>query len=213
MIVDKQKFKELKKEGGGIFRAIHAFANLEFGVPEIKVGQHLNLYVMTNGIIGDIALGKKLYFSFDSVVDVTASSNKLILDINEYGIESQIVFKIGVKNILKKAYTTIRQNANLGYKEFDTLPIDNIKIEQTISKRQEEKQRIKQLKKEHTPFCSKCHSTNITYIEKRKRLSVGRAVVGGVLLGGAGAVLGGLSSNKLKKGNVKCLNCGHSWKL
>ncbi|KOF56615.1 MULTISPECIES: hypothetical protein [Clostridium] len=93
------------------------------------------------------------------------------------------------------------------------------------SKKREEKEyqkeRIQQLKKEHIPYCPKCKSTNITYLDKRKKLSLGRAavggVVGGVLTGGlgaaAGATMGGLSSNKIKKGKVKCLNCGHTWKL
>lgn len=84
-----------------------------------------------------------------------------------------------------------------------------------------QKDRLKQLKKDHVPYCPKCHSTNLTYIAKRKRLSLGRAAVGGVvggaLTGGlgaaAGATMGGLSSNKMKKGKVKCLNCGHEWKL
>jgi DNA-directed RNA polymerase subunit M/transcription elongation factor TFIIS len=88
------------------------------------------------------------------------------------------------------------------------------------SKKREGKERIQQLKKEHTPFCPKCKSTSLTYIDKRKKLSLGRAVVGGAIgsLAGplgtaAGATMGGLSSDKIKKGKVKCLNCGHTWKL
>lgn len=87
-------------------------------------------------------------------------------------------------------------------------------------KKRLEKEKLNELKKNHIPFCPKCHSTNLTYISKRKRLSLGRAVVGGAIgsvagpLGtAAGATMGGLSSNKLKKGTVKCLNCGHTWKL
>lgn len=84
-----------------------------------------------------------------------------------------------------------------------------------------QKERLQQLKKDHIPYCPKCKSTNLTYVAKRKRLSLGRAAVGGVvggaLTGGigaaAGATMGGLSSNKMKKGKVKCLNCGHEWKL
>lgn len=84
-----------------------------------------------------------------------------------------------------------------------------------------QKDRLQQIKRDHVPYCPKCHSTNLTYIAKRKRLSLGRAAVGGVvggaLTGGigaaAGATMGGLSSNKMKKGKVKCLNCGHEWKL
>lgn len=93
------------------------------------------------------------------------------------------------------------------------------------SKKREEKQyqkeRLEQLKRDHVPFCPKCQSTNLTYLDKRKKLSLGRAVVGGAiggaLTGGlgaaAGATIGGLSSDKIKKGKVKCLNCGHTWKL
>jgi len=93
------------------------------------------------------------------------------------------------------------------------------KVEMKKQKKAEEKQyqkdRLKQLKKEHIPYCPRCKSTNITFIQKR--LSLGRAVVGGAvgsLFGpigsGAGAVLGGTSS---KKGKAKCLNCGKEWKL
>lgn len=88
------------------------------------------------------------------------------------------------------------------------------------SKKREEKERLEQLKKEHIPFCPKCKSTSLTYLDKRKKLSLGRAVVGGAIgsLAGplgtaAGATMGGLSSDKIKKGKVKCLNCGHTWKL
>lgn len=74
--------------------------------------------------------------------------------------------------------------------------------------KQAEKARVEQLKKDKIPYCPKCHSTSITY--QNKRLSVGRAVVGGAIAGGVGAVLGGTTS---KKGKLKCLNCGHEWKI
>lgn len=74
--------------------------------------------------------------------------------------------------------------------------------------KQAEKARVEQLKKDKIPFCPKCHSTSITYQDKK--LSIGRAIAGGAVAGGAGAVLGGLTS---KKGKLKCLNCGHEWKL
>lgn len=85
-------------------------------------------------------------------------------------------------------------------------------VPKELSKRQKEKQyqkdRLKQLKRDHIPYCPKCKSTSLTYINKK--LSIGRAVTGKMLFGSDGAILGGLTS---KKGYVKCLNCGHKWKL
>lgn len=56
--------------------------------------------------------------------------------------------------------------------------------------------------------CPKCKSTSIVYVDKK--LSIGRALVGNFIAGGTGAILGGLSS---KKGKVKCLKCGYTWKI
>lgn len=74
------------------------------------------------------------------------------------------------------------------------------------------KDRIKRNKIEGAAYCPKCKSTSIQYTERRKQLSVGRAVVGGVLTGGVGAAVGAVTSNKYK-GQVKCLNCGKQWKM
>ncbi|WP_142414388.1 hypothetical protein [Hathewaya massiliensis] len=209
MLVDKGRFKELKKEGGGIFKAIHATATLEYGIPEVKIGAILNLYIMSNGVLGDITLGSKIYINFNSITDATLSYDKLILDINENGANNQIVFKIKNTNELEKVYNYIRQYSNLGYKDAEITTRNEYKESKISnkSKRQEEKERVQQLKKERIPYCPKCHSTSIT--TQNKKLSVGRATVGGVLFGGVGAVLGGLTSNKIKK---VCLNCGHKWK-
>lgn len=103
----------------------------------------------------------------------------------------------------------------------DLVEKQNKKVEKKKAEKVYQKERIQQLKRDHVPYCPKCKSTSITYMSKRKRLSLGRAVVGGAvggaLTGGlgaaAGATMGGLSSNKMKKGTVKCLNCGHTWKL
>ena len=71
----------------------------------------------------------------------------------------------------------------------------------------EEKERLAKLKREGIPYCPKCKSTSLT--TTNKKLSLGRAVVGGALLGGAGAVLGGLTSKKVE---LLCMNCGHKFK-
>lgn len=82
------------------------------------------------------------------------------------------------------------------------------KAEEKRNEKQYQKDRLKQLKRDHIPYCPKCKSTSLTYTNKK--LSIGRAVTGKLLFGSDGAVLGGLTS---KKGYVKCLNCGHKWKL
>ena len=85
---------------------------------------------------------------------------------------------------------------------------------------QQEKQRIETLRQQGVPLCPKCNSQSIHYIENRKRLSLGRTVVGGAVgslanpfAAVAGAAMGGLTSNKQKKGTMKCLNCGYTWKI
>lgn len=87
-----------------------------------------------------------------------------------------------------------------------------IKVEQKLSKRQEAKQykkdRLKQLKRYHVPYCPKFKSTSLTY--QNKKLSVGRAVVGDFVMGPVRAAVGGITN---KKGYARCLNCGHKWKL
>lgn len=112
-------------------------------------------------------------------------------------------------------------NANIEFSNVENLYLDkflellNTQINnkpKELSKRQAEKkyqkERIDQLKRDKIPYCPKCHSTSLTY--QNKKLSVGRAITGKILFGEEGAILGGLSS---KKGYVKCLNCGHKWKL
>lgn len=82
----------------------------------------------------------------------------------------------------------------------------------TLEEKTKVKDKLKEYDKEGIPYCPKCNSKSIQYVERRKKLSVGRALVGGALLGGTGAVLGGLTSKKIK-GKLKCLKCGHEWKI
>lgn len=106
----------------------------------------------------------------------------------------------------------IRENREKFKESVDALKSD--KQKQKELEKREDKERTEQLKKDHIPFCPKCHSTSLTYVNKK--LSIGRAVVGSTLgvinplAGVAGATLGGLSS---QKGKIKCLNCGHTWKI
>ena len=55
--------------------------------------------------------------------------------------------------------------------------------------------------------CPRCRSTQLT--ANNKGFGLGKALVGGVLLGGVGLLGGFLGSRKVQ---ITCLKCGHSWK-
>lgn len=73
------------------------------------------------------------------------------------------------------------------------------------------RERSNELNNQGIAHCPKCNGTTLQYVERRKKLSAGRAIVGGVALGGVGAILGATTSNK-HKGYIKCLNCGNLYK-
>ncbi|MCX0377888.1 PH domain-containing protein [Clostridium perfringens] len=139
---------------------------------------------------------KSFFIDEINEIDVQKGSllSKLVLKMNNANIEFSNVENLYLDKFLELLNTHI-----------NTIPKE---LSKRQAEKQYEKERLEQLKRDKIPYCPKCHSTSLTY--QNKKLSIGRAVTGGVLLGGVGAVVGGLSS---KKGYVKCLNCGHKWKL
>lgn len=247
MIVDKKEFKELKNQGGGAKGCkLTITAYHEFGLNSIKENECGSLSIMNNGIFYDITFGKKFFIPLEKITGTTIENNRLVIttDIKE---ESKIVFRTGFVNSILKMQNIIAETIGVAIVTKDEASRQEreekekfiaerkaireknkeealAKYQEEIAKRKQEKiceqERLEQLDKNHIPYCPKCHSTSITYVEHRKKLSLGRAVVGGaiggVLTGGlgaaAGAAMGGLSSKKVK-GEVKCLNCGYTWKL
>lgn len=59
---------------------------------------------------------------------------------------------------------------------------------------------------EKTISCPKCHSTQLT--ANKAGFGLGKAVAGGVLLGGVGLLGGFLGSRKIR---ITCLACGFTW--
>lgn len=60
--------------------------------------------------------------------------------------------------------------------------------------------------------CPKCKSTNFIVLDSgRKKMSIGKGLVGGALLGPLGAVAGGAVLGKKGKGDFQCCDCGHRW--
>lgn len=107
------------------------------------------------------------------------------------------------RGLMKEAWQQSWQQAKGESKE----SINTKRAEEKKLKKEAE-QEYKRNKALNIAMCPKCHSTSITYTDKK--LSLGRAIVGNALAGGVGAVLGGQSS---KKGKCKCLKCGHTWKI
>ena len=139
---------------------------------------------------------KSFFIDEINEIDVQKGSllSKLVLKMNNANIEFSNVENLYLDKFLELLNTQI-----------NTRPKE---LSKRQAEKQYEKERLEQLKRDKIPYCPKCHSTSLTY--QNKKLSIGRAVTGGVLLGGVVAVVGWLSS---KKGYVKCLNCGHKWKL
>lgn len=139
---------------------------------------------------------KNFYIDEINEVDVQKGSllSKLVLKMNDINIEVSNVENLYLDKFLELLNTQINNKPK------------------ELSKRKAEKiyqkERIAQLKRDKVPYCPKCKSTTLTY--QNKKLSIGRAFVGGFVGGDNGAILGGISS---KKGYVKCLSCGHKWKL
>lgn len=229
MIVDKTKFKELEKQGGDCKLMITAYH--ESGLNLIKENEIGNLSIRGNGIFYDISFGKKSFISLESITGATIENGKLVIttDIEE---EYKIVFRSSFAHSILKMQNLIAESIGMELITKDEVKrqvkeekekiitekkaIKEEKRKEALVKYREEQKReqdrLKQLDRDHIPYCPKCHSTSITYVEHRKKLSIGRAVVGGAIAGAPGAVLGGLTSKKVK-GEVKCLNCGHTWKI
>ena len=142
---------------------------------------------------------EKIKNRVDKIEEIRAKGNSKLNNIQE-------------KKDKKKEFERIMaSNPELSYETKRNIEKAKLDLKEP-SKRQKEKQyqkdRLKQLKRDHVPYCPKCKSTSLTYTNKK--LSIGRAATGKLLFGSDGAILGGLTS---KKGYVKCLNCGHQWKL
>lgn len=194
------------------------------------VGKKIN--INSNSIIVRKTIGKDLEIPLRAINDINYEKGTMnkngfvnIEWINDSKmLKESVMFRCFSNDIVEEAVRGV-----LKYLEDPSMPLEiNSKekigaFEQIIKEGKEQasvkleektkvKDKLKEYDKEGIPYCPKCNSTSIQYVERRKKLSVGRALVGGALLGGTGAVLGGLTSKKIK-GNLKCLKCGHEWKI
>lgn len=110
-------------------------------------------------------------------------------------IEQQKAINREKQKILKE--NSKQEKLDIKRQEYKIKNADKIKTNSIIAEN----------KRKRVAYCPKCGSTSIQLTNKK--LSIGRAAVGGAIAGSAGAVMGGLSSKKMY---CVCLNCGYTWK-
>ena len=204
MKVDKKDFKALKKEGGGIFKQKFVIPVYhEFGLDE-KVGCSGVLTMLDNGLFFDITFGNKYYFPTQNIKEVTRKNGKLGIETDE----ENIILRPDNEQNLEKAYKEICNALGLEMTKtdkqvlFEKIMSSNPEVAEKATEdnnnKAEEKDKV---------CCPKCHSTNVQYIDKNLQTLAALKEKGGIF-----ASIANLGTN-VDFGNLRCLNCGYSWKL
>jgi len=186
------------------------------------------LIINDNKIIINKTIGKNLEILIKNITDISYDKGNMnkngnihIRWTNEDGksLEEDVMFRCFSNDIVEESVNSIvthlkNLNEPLIIKESEKTSFfgqlnkeTREQIDNKVTDKLKEKIKLEELEKQGIPYCPKCHSTSIS--TTNKKLSLGRAAVGGVLLGKTGAIIGGLSSKKVQ---VVCLNCGYKWK-
>ena len=204
MKVDKKDFKTLKKEGGGISKQKFVITVYhEFGLDE-KVGCPGLLTVLDNGLFFDITFGNKYHFPTQNIKEVTRENGKLGIETDD----ENIILRFNNEQNLEKTYKEICNALGLEMTKtdkqllFEKIMSSNPEVDKKVVKNNankvEEKDKI---------CCPKCNSVNVQYIDKNLQTLVALKEKGGIF-----ASIANLGTN-VDFGNLRCLNCGYSWKL
>jgi len=199
------------------------------GLDSIKKNVTGIFIIKDKGLFFQYSFNIRMFVATEDIIEINLENNALHISINKEGTTCILKFTheeeaplINMYNFIQKILPEDRKKNLILIETRTVLETPYIPLVQVSAvekpKKITERDRLKQFKKERIPYCPKCHSTSLQYVERRKQLSVGRAIVGGTIASiidpvgtGMGMVLGGLSSKKYK-GNIKCLNCGHMWK-
>ena len=202
MLVDKKKFKELKKADGGLLGVECSAVAEILEAADLKKVDGCNISIHPKGLYMDFLLSYKLYFSLENLQQV-----KLNDGIIEIYIESELPIKMKIEKMKDavKVYNTLK--THLGEESEKITLRDLIATKVDVDIKEQPSYTMESVQDNNVARCPKCRSTSLT--ANKKGFSATKGVIGLAVSPLAGAVVGGAGRNKVI---VTCLKCGHQWK-
>lgn len=217
MLVDKKRFKELKKEDRVNFESGCFFLAKILEAEGLEKIDTCNVEIRPKGIYMDFLFSYKLYFPLENLQEVKLSNGVI-----EVYIEGELPIKMKIEKTKYeiKAFNTLKKY--LGQEE-DKINLKSLK-ENERAKRKADMERLRNAGRTVRPSeqrsyqsesqndanvarCPKCKSTSIT--ANKKGFSLVKGALGVATVGVYGVVAAGHGKNKVI---VTCLKCGHKWK-
>ncbi|MGG7059838.1 hypothetical protein ACQPUZ_16350 [Clostridium tertium] len=213
MLVDKKKFKELKKDDGGALGFECSFVAKILEAEDLIKVDTCNVSIHPKGLYMDFLLRYKLYFSLENLQEV-----KLNNGVIEIYIENELPIKMKIEKTkdVVKVYNTLKthlgeedEKIDLKYlKEKEKADMERLrKAGRTVHPSEQRSYSETPQYDSDVARCPKCKSTSIT--ANKKGFSLAKGALGVATVGLYGVVAAGHGKNKVI---VTCLKCGHQWK-
>ncbi|MEG2654915.1 MAG: hypothetical protein RSA29_04440 [Clostridium sp.] len=226
MIVDKKRFKDLKKESGGILKLGCSTVAQILDAPDLKKIDTCNTEIYPNGLYLSFIWSYKLYFPMTDFKKVTYDDNIIKIHLIS---DEMIRIKIDKEKDLIKFDTVLRRYLGFSVENLNIDKLNKSKIEiireKNKNEKEERKVEMERLRKagrtvppskqvshktnydSNEARCPKCGSTSIT--ANKKGFSLAKGALGVATVGAYGVLAAGHGKNKVL---VTCLKCGHQWK-
>lgn len=224
MLVDKNKYKELKKADGGSLGFECSVVAKILEAEDLKKVDTCNISIHPKGLYMDFLLSYKLYFPLENLQQV-----KLNDGIIEIYIESELPIKMKIENMkdMVNVYNTLKTHLGEENEKIDLKETVHTKINLKKQEKEERKAEMARLRNagrtvnplekpsytmepqydNNVARCPKCGSTSLT--ANKKGFSATKGVIGLAVSPLAGAIAGSAGRNKVM---CTCLKCGHQWK-